>query len=151
MKFRTLSALAVLLMTTSLAQAAFNADDVAAQLTGEGYTRVEIKIGQSTAKVEAIKGTTKLEVTYDIASGKVLKTETEAVDSNDNTTPGVVVRTLRGDDGSSDDDSGSDDDSDDRDGSGSGSDHDDDDDHGGDDNSGRGGNDDDGQDDRDDD
>lgn len=140
MKLRTLSALAVLLMTTSLAQAAFNADDVAAQLTGEGYTRVEIKIGQSTAKVEAIKGTTKLEVTYDIASGKVLKTETELVDSDDNTTPGVVVRTLRGDDNSSSDDDNSSDDSDDRDGSGRGSDHDDDRD---DDNSGRGDNDDD--------
>lgn len=98
MMFKSLGAVAVLLMTTSLAQAAFDADSVATQLQSEGYTRIEIKIGQAIAKVEAIKGTTKLEVTYDIASGDVIKTETEAVRAGDNTAPGVQIRDEASDD-----------------------------------------------------
>ena len=92
MIFRTLGAAAILLLGNSLTQAAFNADDVAAQLASDGYTRIEIKVGQTFAKVEAIKGTTKIEVTYDIASGDVTKSETEPVDANDDTTPGVEIR-----------------------------------------------------------
>jgi hypothetical protein len=88
MMLKSLSAVAALLMTTSFANAAFDAQSVAAQLTADGYTHIEIKLGQSIAKVEAIKGTTKIEVTYDLASGDVIKSETETVDDTD--LPGVV-------------------------------------------------------------
>ncbi|MBL8598201.1 MAG: hypothetical protein JNL14_10725 [Devosia sp.] len=118
MMFRSLGAVAALLMTTSLAQAAFDPNAVATQLQSEGYTRIEIKIGQNIAKVEAIKGGTKIEVTYDIASGEVIETETEAVDGDDDTRPGVVVREDRDDDDDNDDrddDDDQDDDDDDQD------------------------------------
>lgn len=71
---------------------ALTADDVIAHLSGQGYTRIEIKTGPSQMKVGAIRGTEKLEVVYDRASGDVLKTETEMVDDRDNTVPGVSVR-----------------------------------------------------------
>jgi len=119
MLFKSFGAVAVLLLTTSLAQAAFDAQSVAAQLQADGYTRVEVKIGQTIAKVEAIKGTTKIEVTYDIASGNVIKTETEAVRPGENTAPGVEIR-----DGSNDDRGG-------RGGNDDGPNHDVNDDHGG--------------------
>ncbi len=141
MMFRSLAGLAALLMTTSLAQAAFDANSVAMQLQSEGYTRIEIKIGQSIAKVEAIKGTTKIEVTYDIASGTVLKTETEQVGADDKITPGVEIRTGRDDhDDDANDDGGSGSNS----GRGGGDDDNEDDDHGG----RHGGHDDDANDDR---
>ncbi len=108
MKFRLIAAAAVVLMTTSFAQAAFNADDIAAQYQSDGYTRIEIKIGLNTAKVEAFRGTTKIEVTYDLASGTVIKTETETFANAPNVTPGVFVRTEsesgRGSDDDGDDD-----------------------------------------------
>lgn len=104
MMFRSLGALAVLLMTTSLSPAAaFDPQGIAAQLQSEGYTSIEIKIGDNIAKVEATKGTTKIEVTYDIASGDVIKTETETVDPQDDDVPGGVVGHDSNDDDASDD------------------------------------------------
>jgi hypothetical protein len=137
MMIRSLSAVAALLMTTSLSQAAFDAQSVAAQLQSEGYTSIEIKVGQSIAKVEAIKDGVKIEVTYDTASGDVLKSETEAVEQDHDNGPGVVIR---------DDDVDSDEQDDDEDDDHHGDDHHDDDD-----NSGPGGDDDDQGDDIDDD
>lgn len=102
MMLRTLGVVAALLLTTSLAQAAFNADGVVAQLTSDGYTQIEVKVGQKIAKVEAIKGTTKIEVTYDIASGDVLESQTEAVEAGDDTAPGVEIKDHQG--GQGDDD-----------------------------------------------
>ena len=67
------------------------------QYVADGYTRVEVKIGPTQAKVEAIKDSTKTEVIYDLATGTVLKTETETVDDDDSTAPGVFVRNRSGD------------------------------------------------------
>lgn len=88
---RTLLIAGVFAVVGGFAQA-LTADDVIADLSGQGYTRIEIKTGPSQMKVEAIRGTEKLEVVYDRASGDVLKTETEMVDDRDNTVPGVSVR-----------------------------------------------------------
>ena len=102
---KTIGAAAALLMTTSFANAAFDAQGVAAQLQSDGYSRIEIKVGQTIAKVEAIKGTAKIEVTYDIASGDVIKTETEQVGADD-TAPGVVIGNTDDNDGRGGDDDG---------------------------------------------
>ena len=114
---------------------AITPDAVVADLQAQGYTRVEVKIFANQLKVEAIRGTEKLEVTYDKASGAVLKSEVEPVDLFDNTRPGVEIRDRSGNNGQDsddDDDSGNDDDDDDRSDDNSGSDDDDgDDDHGG--------------------
>ncbi|MEQ1771188.1 MAG: hypothetical protein ABL879_15255 [Devosia sp.] len=113
MKFRILAVAAMLLVTTSLAQAALNVDAVTAQLTTDGYTRIEVKIGPTQAKIEAIKPDgTKLEVIYDLATEAVLKSETGTARPGENVTPGVFVRNEDsdflsggggGDDDSSDD------------------------------------------------
>ncbi len=134
MKARILSLVAALMMATP-ALAAWDVDVVTQQYVADGYTRVEVKIGPTQAKVEAIKDGTKLEVIYDLATGNVLKRETEAVESDDNTRPGVFVRNRSGDfvrtsdDSDDSDDDGRDDDDDGRDDdSNSGSDDDSDDD-----------------------
>lgn len=135
---------AFLALSTGFAAAQINPETVAGEYTTAGYTRVEVKVGPTQMKVEAIRGTEKIEVVYDIATGEILKSETGVVGTNENTSTGVVIRSDDDDfvDGAEDDDShsgGTDDDSDD-----DGSD-DSDDDNGGDDS------DDDGSDDSDDD
>ncbi len=134
---------------------ALTSGDVIADLTAQGYTRIEVKTGLTQIKVEAIKGTTKIETIYDLATGAILKSETGPVGAFDDTAPGVEVSVRdrdfidggSGDDDSNDDgdDEGESDDSghdgdgdDDGDNSGDddGDDDDGDDDHGG--NSGSG-------------
>lgn len=117
---------------------ALTPDEVIADMRSAGYTRVEVRVGPTQIKVEAIRGTEKLEVIYDKETGRVLKTETEAVEADDNTAPGVSVR-ERGSDfvrvvtrsPSDDDTPGNDDRDDDRDDD-NGSDDDSNDDNGGD-------------------
>jgi hypothetical protein len=117
---RTIGAAAMLLMTTSLAQAAsFDADAIAKQYQADGYTRIEIKIRQTQAKVEAYNGRGELEVIYDIATGKVLDRDWDD-DDDDGGRPGVFIRTesrfsfigARGDDDRWDDHDDFDDDDD---------------------------------------
>lgn len=114
-----------LLMTTAaaifagtMAFGAITSDSVISDFQSQGFTRVEVKVGPTQMKVEAIRGTEKVEVIYDIASGAVLKREVGTVGPLENTTPGVQVRDrgrdfLRGGDDNGDDDNGEDDDSDD--------------------------------------
>ena len=127
MRFRTLALVAALILGTSQAQAAWDSNAIAQQYIDQGYTRVEVKVGATEAKVEAIKGTTKLEVTYNLATGEIVKTETETIDPGENVSPGVFVESEDEDslseqedssedssddsEDSSDDDSGDDDDS----------------------------------------
>jgi hypothetical protein len=133
-----------LLAGAALAQSSV-AEQVISGLQAQGFTRIEVKQGPTQLKVEAIQGDTKVEYVYDLASGDVLSQETERVDDDDDTAPGVEIdreeedfvsvpgAVMDDDDG---DDDGSDDDDDDR-GHGNDDDHDDDD------NPGRGGDDDD--------
>ena len=96
MKVRMLGLVAALMMATP-ALAAWDVDAVTQKLVADGYSRVEVKIGPTQAKVEAIKDGTKTEVIYDLATGNVLKTETQAVEAGDDTAPGVFVRNRSGD------------------------------------------------------
>jgi hypothetical protein len=146
-------------------------DQIIADLGSQGYERIEIRKGLSQTKVEAIRGTEKLEQVYDRSTGALLKQEMERVEAGDDTAPGLSVRERnrnfaearngRDDDdhdddhgrGRDDDDDDDDDRDDDKSGRGGHDDHDDDhddhddDDHGDDDD---GDDDDDGHDDDDD-
>jgi len=115
--------------TTAFAQSA--SDQVIRGLQEQGFTRVEVRNGATQMKVEAIRNNQKVELVYDLATGDLLKQEVERVGRNDNTTPGVEVRSqdrdfVRADDDDDDDDDDYDDDHDDDDDDGD--DHDDDDD-----------------------
>ncbi|RUS63464.1 PepSY domain-containing protein [Pseudorhodobacter sp. E13] len=72
---------------------AITADEIVTDLQAEGYTRVEVRVGPTQIKVEAIRGTNKIERIVDSATGNVLKSESYMVDSGENTRPGVSIRT----------------------------------------------------------
>ncbi len=137
--------LAALLLSGSAAFA-LTSQEVVDQMTAAGFTRVEVQTGPTQIKVEAFRGTEKVETVFDAATGVVLKREIELADAGDDISPGVEIRTRdkdfldsedRSDDDSTDDDSTDDNGGDDSSDDDSGGD-DDDDDHGGDDNSGHG-------------
>jgi len=127
-----------LILSATMSFAAVTADSLVTAYQAEGYTRIEVKTGLTQIKVEAVKGTTKVEVIYDAATGAILDQETGRAKRKDRGT-GVELSTenrdfLNGSDDDSNDDTGSDDDSDDDhagddDHSGHGSGHDMDDDH----------------------
>ena len=144
-------------------------DQIVADLQGQGFEFIEIKDSPSFVKVEAIRGSEKLEVIYDRSTGEIVKRENEQADADEVGLSGVDVKMVAdGDIGGLDDDDDDDDDDrddddhrdddddrDDDDNSGSGSDDDDDDDdddrdEDDDDNSGSGSDDDDEDDDDDD-
>lgn len=90
---RTLMMTAAFIFGGHMAFAALTTDTVVTDLTALGYTRIEIKTGPTQMKVEAIRGTEKLEVIYDIESGDILKQEIETVDAGDDIAPGVEIST----------------------------------------------------------
>jgi hypothetical protein len=120
---------AALAFAGTMSMAAITSDTIIKDLQAQGFSRIEVKIGATQIKVEAIRGTDKVEMIYDAATGDVLKREVGTVGEDDNTTPGVDVKNGKGDflDDSNDDgndSSGSDD-------SGGDSNNDGNDDHGG--------------------
>ena len=138
MKTKFLMTVSALVLSSTMAFAALTTETVVAGLQGQGYTRVEVKTGPTQTKFEAIKGSEKLEVIYDNASGNVLKTETGTVGLLESIRGGVYYDD-RGSDFLSVDDNGadtSDSSSDDNGGDTSGHGNDD---HGGDDNGGNSG------------
>lgn len=111
---RIVAALALGLTMTAQTGFALTADEAVADLRAAGFTRIEVKVGATQMKVEAIRGTEKLEVVYDRVSGAVLKSEVETVGAGETTAPGVSVRNrdrdfVRVADRRSDDDSDDDD------------------------------------------
>lgn len=149
---------ALFALPTTTALAAIDTDGLIAGYQSEGYTTIEVTRGTTQTKVEAIRGTEKLEVVYDNETGATLKSELGAPEADDDILPGVTVRDRARDfvgnddedeDGVSDDDDsdddgkgrgrgrGGDDDGDDHDKGDDhgddGADHDSGDDHGGDD------------------
>lgn len=88
---RTLMMTVALIFAGHTAFAAITAETIAADLTEQGYTRIEIRQGPTQTKVEAIRGTETLEVVYDTETGDVLKSETGVVYQGENTTPGIEV------------------------------------------------------------
>ena len=108
MKISILAAAALLLAGTSMAQAAWDQTQTVLDLQAQGFTHIEITVGATQAKVEASNGTTKVETVYDLVTGDVVKTETEAANPNESQTPGVEIKTSDEDafveDGQHDDD-----------------------------------------------
>ncbi len=140
-KMRALGLVALMVTTSAQIALALTTDDVIATFQADGFTRIEVKQGPTQIKVEAIRGTEKVETIYDAETGNVLKSEVETVGPNENIRPGVSIRNRGkdfvdvGDDDDDDDDDDNDDDGDDDD------DSDDDDDDGDDDHGGHGGDD----------
>ncbi len=134
---------ALFALPTTTALAAIDTDGLIAGYQSEGYTTIEVTRGTTQTKVEAIRGTEKLEVVYDNETGATLKSELGAPEADDDILPGVTVRDRARDfvgnddedeDGVSDDDDDSDDDGKGRGrgrgGDDDGDDHDEGDDHG---------------------
>ena len=94
MKRRLLLATAALVLTAGLATADAFSDKVVADLQAMGYEFIEVKRGVSQLKIEAIRGTRKLEVIYDLATGDILKQETERADANEIGRTGVEIKTT---------------------------------------------------------
>jgi hypothetical protein len=96
-------------------------NDFVTAYSADGFTRFEVRSGLTQVKIEAYRGTEKVEVILDKTTGEVLKSETEAAGLFDDNTPGVFIRErnrdflrLESDDDSNDDDEDEDgDDSDD--------------------------------------
>jgi hypothetical protein len=88
---KSLTLTAALIFSATMATAAVNTDALVSDLMAQGYTRVEVKIGITQIKVEAIRGTEKLETIYDKETGAILKEEVELVGAFDNTAPGVQI------------------------------------------------------------
>lgn len=143
---RSLTLAVLFAITGGAALAEINVDSLVADYQAQGFTRIEVRNGLTQTKVEAIRGTEKLEVVLDRATGSVLKSETGTVDPFENTSPGVSIRDRNrdfvrsasaGDDSSgtdsADDESADDDSQDHASGSDDGAGHDAGDDHGGDD------------------
>ena len=117
MKKRLAVFAAAMVVAGSMAFGAVTSDALISQYQAAGYTRIEIKRGPTQIKVEAIKGTEKLEVIYDIATGTILKRELATLDNAPIRT-GVQVQDRdrdfirSGDDDDDDDGHGGDDDDD---------------------------------------
>lgn len=62
------------------------------QLQASGYEFIEIQKGQTQLKAEAIQGTSKLEVIWDMTTGQILKKEMEAAEDDEIGLSGVVIR-----------------------------------------------------------
>lgn len=143
LKTRLLCYSAAIMLTTGAAFAAIDGNALADAYLAEGYSFVEVKVGPTQTKVEAIKGNIKVEVIYDNETQDIIKRERARADADELGREGKQVRDVNRDFESDDDGDrkGRDDDDED---------DDDDDDKGGDrDGSDRGGNDDDGGDDDD--
>ena len=97
MKKFLLTTTAVIGLIASAAAATPFTDQVVSGLQAQGFDRIEIVQGTTQLKVEAIRGTTKVEIIYDLATGAVLKQETETVVAGDDTTPGIEIDTEDGD------------------------------------------------------
>jgi hypothetical protein len=84
MKLRTrlLTYTAAIALSAGAAFAAIDANQLADSYLAEGYSYVEVKVGLTQTKVEAVKGTRKAEVIYDNATGAILKQEFEDADDD---------------------------------------------------------------------
>ena len=63
----------------------------------EGYTYVEVKVGPTQTKLEAVKGDRKVEVVYDNATNAIIKQEFEDADDDYVGRTGVEIETSTSD------------------------------------------------------
>jgi len=109
-------------LAANMAHAESIADQVIAQLTEQGYQRIEIYNGTKEVRVEATKDGRVLEVVYDATTGEILSQEVSLAgqkddrsddDSNDDSNDDDSNDDDSNDDDSNDDDSNDDDSNDD--------------------------------------
>ena len=89
---RNLLASLVLVVAGGTAALALTPQDIAERYQAQGYTHIEIKQGLTQTKVEAIRGSEKLEIVFDRATGAILKSETEQASRAEMARTGVTVR-----------------------------------------------------------
>lgn len=138
LKTRLMMFTAASALSANMALAAINPQALADAYVAEGYTYVEIKVGPTQTKLEAVKGNRKAEVVYDNATGDVIKQEFENAGNYAGRTGveiGSAGRDFEDDRDDSDDDE--DDDRDDDEGDDNGGDDDENDDDEGNDDNGR--------------
>jgi Mg-chelatase subunit ChlI len=99
-------------LSANMAFAAIDPQALADAYIAEGYTYVEVKVGPTQTKLEAIRGDRKVEVIYDNETGAVLKQEFEDADADDQGRTGTSIRTEDKDFLDDDDDEGVDDEDD---------------------------------------
>ena len=100
-------------LSANMAFAAIDAQSLADSYIAEGYTYVEVKVGPTQTKLEAVKGERKAEVIYDNATGDVIKSEFEDADAEYIGRTGVEIDTSDKDFEDADDDEDDDDEMDD--------------------------------------
>ena len=110
-----------LMLSFGAAQAQSNDERVTRSLTEQGFTDIEISRDDGQMEVEAWRGDQKVEITYDLATGEVVKSESETISGGkraDDRADAADDRNDprdRDDDGDDDRDGSDDRDSDDRD------------------------------------
>ena len=70
-------------LSAGVAFAAVDGNAIADQYLADGYSYVEVKVGPTQTKIEAIKDGVKTETIIDNETGLVLKTETEEADEEE--------------------------------------------------------------------
>lgn len=81
-------------LTATVAFAAVDAQALADQYVANGYTYVEVKVGPTETKVEALKGDQYVEVVYSNETGAVISQETQPADPEDVGKTGVEIKTV---------------------------------------------------------
>ena len=74
------------------ALAAVDTEALVADLQRQGYGWIEVKRGPTQIEVEAVRGTTKIETVYDIATGAVLDRDTDRASTREQARTGVEFR-----------------------------------------------------------
>ncbi len=108
MKKRLMITTAAAVFAATMAFGQSQQDSILTQLTDQGYTNIQIKVGTTTLKIEAVRDGMKREFTVDIATGTISNDHSKPVGGSDS---GMVA--IGGGDDSSDDSNDSSDDSED--------------------------------------
>jgi hypothetical protein len=93
LKTRLMMFTAAAALSANMAQAAIDAQALANAYIAEGYTYVEVKVGPTQTKLEAVKGDRKVEVIYDNATEKPIKQEFEDAEGDDLGRTGIEIKT----------------------------------------------------------
>ena len=88
---RVIALTAALALLGTAATATVSNEALISDLSGKGFTRVEIKHGLTQLRVQAIRGKMRLELVLDAETGLVLRQRTGKIRLFDNTAPGAFV------------------------------------------------------------
>lgn len=92
-----LTTTALVSLSVGFASANALAEKAVQDLQALGYTSIEVEVGPTQLRVEAYQPGTKIEIVQDLATGAVLKQETETLDPtepDDDYTPGVEIEDV---------------------------------------------------------